>query len=273
MNRFIAFASIFILAIFMFAYPISASTTPTEHISCSLTQLLTTTNKELIEGVLDPDLFDDSLQNLNLDGKPMLFRSSCPFFFVADMTYEESIRYVYNNYASEIIILDSEPVILRPYQSKTKIGAAEYEVQSYVQDIIDGDIIQTFLGTECQITNIVCFDAITSRLGATVIYETNQGLYVRYYETDSSNALEYTWNDFTQLAQAYYDYISAYENNYDEYGNALNGVHVSFVKFAQNPSLYTVSSSNTDLIMWLIPIIFAILIFSVIIFFHFRNKK
>ena len=103
---------------------------------------------------------------------------------------------------------------------------------TFLDDIVNSTIYDSPLNTtEEDFTKVVCFDSTNSYHGIFVFYIKEGNSIVRFYEDYESPATEYTLDDFKEYRVAYDDYISAYENNYDEFGHPLIGGNPSFAEF------------------------------------------
>ena len=162
-----------------------------------LTDVLKNTNEDLISDVLSIDPSSEELQSLDLEGKPKLLVFVTSFFYYADRPLEEAIAAAQDRV--RIVLLQEDPIVISGYKSKQRLEVccnyyAENPMPKYLQDIISGTAVQSFSGQEFVVENIICFDAINSHRGAVLIFETDNGRFIRYYEYRDSDAVEFTWD-------------------------------------------------------------------------------
>lgn len=243
MKRFYAYFLMLCLIFTLLIQNANAVTTQDDNTTVMLRDVLKEANVNLLSDILDPEHFDDSMQSIDLEDEPMLLVYSINLHAYAEREIDEIISYAHNTYNVSIALLHDQPIVLNEYLQKTKIGVGpSYDpVPTYIQDVLDGSANQTFLGNAYNITNVICFDASTSHKGTTVLYETDGGTFVRFYQDQYAPAVEFTWETYQQHAIPYYEYTTSYEQNYDANGYAISGGVVSFLQFIENPSQYTVS--------------------------------
>jgi len=121
-----------------------------------------------------------------------------------------------------------------------KIGmVTPFEViPTYLTDIQNMDVNTEICQTACTVEEIVCFNGLSSRDGVAVYLITDKGTFIKYYRNKTSNAVEFTEEDFKVYAKNYYEYITAYENNYNEKGEPINGGTVDFTDFIKTKYPY-----------------------------------
>lgn len=179
-----------------------------------LTDVLKETNRNLIADVLTSDKLPNSLENVELDGQPMLVVFNLYFHAYADRSYEDIISRAMKE-PINLYILCQEPILLRESSDKSSVGVV-YNTEplpAYVQDIISGSAVQTFLGQSATVSNILCFDASSSWLGTTVVYETDKGKFVRVYEESIGAVSELDYDDFIEHAKTYHEYTTSFSAN------------------------------------------------------------
>lgn len=227
-----------ILLIYMIIYvPVNAQTEP-EQSETMLIDVLKNTNEDLISDVLSIDPSSEELQSLDLEGKPKLLVFVTSFFYYADQPLEKAIAAAQDRV--RIVLLQEDPIVISGYKSKQRLEVccnyyAENPMPKYLQDIISGTAVQSFSGQECVVENIICFDAINSHSGAVLIFETDNGRFIRYYEYRDFDAVEFTWDSFIQLASGYEEYLLS--TAYDAFGNSSGG-NPTFSSYANNPEKY-----------------------------------
>lgn len=214
-----------------------------------------------IISIINGQLSDTEISALKASGIPELaadeqFRSESPVLKIFNELFSPQVgepletrlaeaeamnsKASYTNY----IILNATPYMIRMMHNDTdKNVSIDREcyasaIPTYISDIM---ALSKIFVTEknCVLEGIYCFDADTSHQGIAVYLKTDIGVYVRYYENSTSEAILFTEDEFRFKAGAYYNYLTSYENNYNENGEALGGGSISFLSFIQN-------STNTD---------------------------
>lgn len=117
------------------------------------------------------------------------------------------------------------------------------EIPTYVQDL-SNPLKDIVTNQDCQLEGIYCFDANSSHQGTAVYIKTNQGVYVKFYENTTSSAKVFSEEEFRNMADAYYEYLTSYEHNNNEKGEALGGNNISFLSFIQVPDNSVKSDSR-----------------------------
>lgn len=252
-----------LVTVLLFGSCIFSVSAATEN-EASLSDLLKTTNREIIDNFLDPELFDESMEAVVLEDQPLLLVYHVPFYLDGKETSEKTIQYLSQEFFPKIIVLNEEPIaISRYHQSWSKIGAYSYEIEPFVQDIINGRTTQDFLGQSCHISNVICLDGANDWGGVTVIFQTDKGDFIRYYDDHSQEAvsIEYSYDAFYSLSEAYLKYKKSIA--YDEFGIPQNGPGPSFSDFLEDPEQYTSQKHYPGIV----PIcILAVIIASAVIF-------
>lgn len=217
-----------------------------------LRNVLIDKNNEIIEEFMDPNLFQESMEGVIWEGQPILLVFTRPLYHCTEMTLEEIVQDSFQNWSSQIVILHDNPIGISRYKSKTKIGAFDFPVYRYLQDILEGKAVQEFLGENCSINNIFFFGIHTDNNEHDILYDTDKGMYVRCYANSSANPVEFTWDNYCEIARAYHDYISAPENNFNENGNIIAGPNPTFLEFAENPTKYVPDYGKEPESPWLV---------------------
>ena len=210
-----------------------------------LTDWLKENKFEQIDEILNFSTFDQSMETIDLDSQPMLIIYAAHYPAYAEKrSYEENIQYFKENMPVSIALLSEKPGYIFVHPDTKEASVHSYEViPTYIKDILGGTVRQMFLGHERKIHNIICFDANTSTKGTVVVYETDGGRYVRFYEHNAASAVEFTWEDYEEKAIAYYTYTTSYEYNYTVDGYTIYGQGTTFLKFVENPNQYIVSDN------------------------------
>lgn len=124
---------------------------------------------------------------------------------------------------------------MHPY--RVKIGQGQVlkeegtDIPQYVQDIITLSEQVEINGNLSAVTGIYCFDGNNSHNGIIVYIFTPDEALIKYYDHPYAEALLLSEGDFKEYANSYYDYITSYENNYNEFGEPIGGGMLSFKDF------------------------------------------
>lgn len=209
-----------------------------------LTDVLKNTNQEEINPMLDEERFDRTMEDISLDGDAFLLSYMTCLGAWGETDWNTVLTKAKNEEHKYLIVLREQTFKLRAYANESKFGVGRMfeKTPTYVQDILNGECQQAFLGQNVQITNVICFNFRREDDELTIVYETDKGVFVRYYENNWAEAVEFTWEDYIQKAMAYWEYISSYEYNYSPEGDPLAGANVSFLEWHQNSSQYTKKS-------------------------------
>lgn len=139
---------------------------------------------------------------------------------------------------TDYVVFDNLPYVVTEFRhnSDTMVIADRERyaltVPTYITDIMS--LPEGLAEKEnCVIEGIYCFDASSSYFGTAVYLKTDKGVYVRYYEEPTSEAVLFTEDEFRTKGALYYDYITSYEYNYNEKGEALGGTTTDFLSFIQ----------------------------------------
>lgn len=122
-----------------------------------------------------------------------------------------------------------------PY--RVKIGQGQVlkdegtDIPQYVQDIIALADQVEINGNLSAVTGIYCFDGNNSHNGIIVYILTPDEALIKYYDHPYAEALLLSEGNFKEYANDYYDYITSYENNYNEFGEPIGGGMLSFKDF------------------------------------------
>ena len=106
----------------------------------------------------------------------------------------------------------------------------DYKSATFAQDIKSMGVMAEIMNEQCEIRGIYCFDTLSSYSGFFAYYDTDKGVFVKFYENERSQGTWFREQDFSTYGTAYYKYITSYEYNYDEDGNPLYG-GTSFEKY------------------------------------------
>lgn len=220
----------------------------------------------------DPVIVND----LALDNDRVITIYNGYFFSLADQPLDSIIaeanklKTVYYALLSE----DKDDILLKKTIINEKLSMSSSTLdgsKKYIQDIENMKKTENILGKERNILSVHCFDGSSSHKGISVYVNTDSGLFVRYYDTKSSDGIWFSEKDYAEYAIAYYEYITSYENNYDENGNPLYG-QKSFLTFVNENKDITESKFPLKTAL-LIAIPSAVVLAAVIFFILVLRKK
>ena len=213
-----------------------------------LTEVLKNTNQEEISQFPDEEYFDDTMDGFDFNEYPLLVQYKFPVAMLHETNWDtvKELGKARDKNEKQMVVLCEDTVFLRYYKSGSKFGVRDdyEEMPSYVQDILNGQRRQFILGEEVLITNVLSFMFRRAKEEVDVVYETDHGVFVRYYENKHAQAVEFRWEDYIPLAIAYQDYITSYEYNYAPDGTPKGGEAVSFLDYCQDPSKYVVTPAS-----------------------------
>lgn len=228
--------SIVLLGLLISPFSLNVNAEETE----MLTDVLKTKNQEEILEMLDEERFDRTMEGISLDGDVFLLSYKTFLGAWGESDWNAVLTKVKKEEYKELIVLREDAFKLRAYANESKFGVEKmYEITpTYVQDVLNGESQQVFLRQGAKIVNVTAFNFRRAGDEITLVYETDKGLFARYYENNWAEAVEFTWEDYIQKAMAYWEYISSYEYNYSPEGEPLAGANVSFLEWCNNPAQY-----------------------------------
>lgn len=233
--------SLMLIAIcFILVLAVSVHASEAVEAESMLTDILLNTNRDKIQEYLNRKPFDESMDAVDLEKPILLIYNELYPAYADDRSFEENVDYLFENGNTYLLLFEEEPVFIGCNETNVRvreIADVFGTVPSFVYDIANGAACQTFLGEEVTIRDVYCFNSLTQHRGVVLVYETDGGRFVRYYEHEYASYVEFSWDDYEAYAIAYFAYISSYEYNYDENGYALGG-GISFLEFTENPEKY-----------------------------------
>ena len=248
-----------------------------------------------IISIINSQLTDTEISELKDSGIPELaadeqFRSETPVLKIYNELFTSKVgeplelrlaeaeainsKASYTNY----VILNAMPYMICRMNNDTNqnffIDKECYasSIPTYISDIMALSK-NFFVEKDCVLEGIYCFDADTSYQGIAVYLKTDQGVYVRYYENSTSEAILFTEDEFRFRAGAYYNYLTSYENNYNEKGEALGDGSMSFLSFIQNSKSIDNAIDKTNIYKGIGMIVLVILLISGIVVFVKKKAK
>ena len=140
---------------------------------------------------------------------------------------EDVISQIDNTFLQGYIVFDEMPISIGVYKRKGEMKVCldkPYEVcPTYLSDIMNSSIYNSNIATDDEYSRVICFDGTNSLQGVVVYYINGENTIVYYYETYTSSPLEFTLQDFQVYGTAYYEFLTADENNYSGNGMFLGG--------------------------------------------------
>lgn len=131
---------------------------------------------------------------------------------------EEKNLQNYHSYSAIYVVFDKNTYFVKVgYEDKkVKMVYNESSVPNCVKDILILQDHFRIAGEECTLKGVYCFNMEVSDdgfFGVLVYLDTDKGVFVRYYETPSSEGVLYSNEDFTPKALAYFDSIIYHEGD------------------------------------------------------------
>ena len=215
--------------------------------------------------------YDETLGSVNLSEYVMLRKYRSAYWELANVSLSERLQKVNSaesGYASsDYFVFAETPFVI----SKSNNGISSviginnvYDyVPIYISDIQNMNISAIMNGKKREVKEIYCFDGSSSHEGILVYFQTNSGIYVKYYEDWNSEAVLFSEEQFVEYASAYYEYITSYEYNYTPSGEPLNGGNITLTSFISE--IYREGESNGNNKMMMLGIIGGALIMVVAI--------
>lgn len=276
---FIIMVAICILSITINAKDVAQSNaSANESISNILKNQLSTDD---LNDLKNDDLYGLAKNPISIDNEPIIKIYNVVYWEFSNMNLDEILLIAEQAKTFDYVALNQD-VRLRKIISTDNISigiSSEQSSLNYVDDIrkITSDF--EILNKQCKILNIYCFDGFTSLQGASVYFVTDQGIYIRYYENKHSEGVWFEEKQYKKYASDYYEYISSPENNYNEFGEPINGGNMSFVSYinslsdsVKNTESVDVKDDTNELFIILLIIIVLILVF-VIICLYLKRKR
>ena len=232
-------------SVIMLSFSVKANAEETPEENVMLTEVLKNTNQEEISQFPDEEYFDDTMDGFDFNEHPLLVQYKFPVAMLHETNWDtvKELGKARDKNEKQMVVLCEDTVFLRYYKSGSKFGVRDdyEEMPSYVHDILNGQRRQFILGEEVLITNVLSFMLRGAMEEVEVVYETDQGVFVRYYENQNAQAVEFRWEEYIPLAIAYLEYTMSYEYNYAPDGTPKGGC-LSFLEYIKDPSKYVVNS-------------------------------
>ena len=233
---------VILACVIMLSFSVKANAEEMPEETVMLTDVLKSTNQEEIAQLIEEGRFDKSMESVNLDGQPLMLSYFCPLGSFEETDWEAVKNKAKESSHKELVALKQDAFVMCDYASGSKFGVrTRYDkTPTYVQSILNSPQRGVFLGQEAIITNVYVFRCRRVVEEVEVVYETDCGVFVRYYEDEEAGALELRWEDYIPLAQVFWEFSTSYEWNYSPDGAAKSGT-ITFLEFCRNPSKYLVT--------------------------------
>ena len=185
--------------------------------------------------ISDKTLYNDSrLSDFSLNDSPVIKIYNEMYWDYAGASIDEIVfRAESSSNIFDYEVFGDENIRLRSFEKEGKVTIGISPVNSslnYINDIMATHRETEIKGQPCTINAIFCFDGFTSQMGAAVYYCTDQGVYVKYYESEHTTGNWFTEQGYQFYAVKYYNYLISPENNYDENGIPVAG-HTTFGEY------------------------------------------
>lgn len=201
--------------------------------------------EEIHERLTDPSAFDSTEIYQTVQSTPIL--PVYTYYDWADhsLSFDERLALVKKDsytfegsyYKNVLLVIPGED----PFSLAVSASEGEFSFQNdypnglprYLQDIIASPIEINFLGKNCTVTDLICFDDFAAKEDV-IFFRTDKGDFVRVYSYWSAEPyVDYRMEDFQVYAKAYYELISSYDYNYDENGSGKGGGGGDFISFTK----------------------------------------
>lgn len=240
---------VILASVIMLSFSVKANAEEMPEENVMLTEVLKNTNQEFIRQFIEEECFDRTMEGVDpdtyMDENVMLVRYWIPVAFLDETDWDEVKEKANARDIKEaqLHVLNERACVLRYYSNDSKLGLGDFykKTPTYVQDILYRHQRQIILGEEVVVRNVLAFVNVKEVEKVEVVYETDQGVFVRYYENQNAQAVEFRWEEYIPLAIAYLEYTMSYEYNYAPDGTPKGGC-LSFLEYIKDPSKYVVNS-------------------------------
>ena len=206
-----------------------------ESLTSVLNGKIASTDTEIL---FNPKYYDQSMANVNVVGKPIVKCYNEIYWNLSGGELQAIISVADKSNSVDFIVFDDSNYRITKWQKNSdsviiSMNRIYFDSPNYLKDIQSLTAQTKINNTQCNISNIICFDGSTSFMGILVYLITDQGTFVKYYENNSSNAMLFPEQEFKKRATKYYNFLISQENNYNENGEPVGGTNVNFSAFLQ----------------------------------------
>lgn len=242
--------------------------------------LIQTFDKSELDILNDEKLHNKDLPDINFSEKPIVIIYDHVYWEYSYLSLHDVLSNMPVQSSMDYAVFGDKTMRVRKalvYGQKIPqiVISSEPADANFINDIGKMSSKMLILGNECEILQIVTFDGYSSYAGTLTYVDTDKGMFVKYYPDQVSEGSWFTEEDFRKYAKAYYEYISAYENNYAKNGEGLNG-NISLLEYIDTKYGKVVPSVNTDKkdfsYLWFVIPIGIYITVSAVILFVFRKK-
>lgn len=248
--------AIILITIFLLLFLLGISINAEEQtISCIEDQklvdtLIQTFDKSELDILNDEKLHNKDLPDINFSEKPIVIIYDHVYWEYSYLSLHDVLSTMPVQSSMDYAVFGDKTIRVRKalvYGQKIPqiVISSEPADANFINDIQKMSSKMLILGNECEILQIVTFDGYSSHQGTLTYVDTDKGMFVKYYPDQVSEGSWFTEEDFRKYAKAYYEYISAYENNYAENGQGLNG-NISLLEYIDTKYGKVIPSVNTD---------------------------
>ena len=166
------------------------------------------------------NLYESGGVSISIDNEPIMKIYNEIYWECSDTNLNELLFVAEQSNVFDYVALN-ENVRLRKIISKERISigiSSEKSSLNYINDIKEMSSNLEIFGRKCKILNIYCFDGFTSYHGASIYFVTDQGTYIKYYESKHSKGIWFEEEQYKKYANEYHNYLISPEYNYNENG-------------------------------------------------------
>lgn len=121
------------------------------------------------------------------------------------------------------IVFDEKPIIMKTSGTDPLRITIRYldAALPFVRDVLNIKPTMKILGTRCKVRDVFLTNGCDDPYEVLVYYDTDQGVFVRYYKDETSSGEWFTGRSFADYAHKYNEYLR--ENAYNDSGEPLSG--------------------------------------------------
>ena len=167
-------------------------------------------------------LYDDSLKNYDLAGKPTVAIYNHVYWDLSDKPLEEIASAARKSGSVDYVVLTDDTLLRITQYADAETGAYTLGIRTdmagwnfgWVHDLLITEIKNNFGEGDCTIKQVYCFDDSSSRMGILVYFVTDNGNYVKYYRGPDSVEVVHTEEEFRSCAKYYYEDLASFVNGH-----------------------------------------------------------
>lgn len=239
---------LFLLSALLFTLPAHAETTAyTEESNANVNAFASTPLSDAeLSVLLNTSYYHTDMEGITVAGKPIIKVYNYAYWELSNTSFENIIFQADQSERMDYVILGNEPIRISKvlWQDEILIYRYPKSISNFIVENIFSNV--ELFGKQCTVSEIYIFDETHSHAGAFVYLITDQGNFVKYYETALSSAVVFTEEMFLDYAASYYQYVSSYEYNYDENGAPKGGGTVSFLSYIEHNASNNTENPNSN---------------------------